>query len=74
MPPPPPQIRYDGDREETHGTKNKNRCQDDLGEGRAVEEHGRERRRHRERGHETSLGRRHHGFPSLVLSRDARLV
>ena len=35
----------------------------DLGEGRAVEEHGRERRRHREHGHEPSLGRRHHGLP-----------
>ena len=66
MLPLPPQIGYDGDREkerwnreETHGTKNKKSLSRgihpvDLGEGRAVEEHGHERRRHREHGHEPS--------------------
>jgi hypothetical protein len=36
----------------------------DLGEGRAVEEHGRERRRHREHRHEPPLRRRRHGSAS----------
>ena len=40
----------------------------DLGERRAVEEHGRERRRHREHRHETPLRRRGHGSCSASSS------
>uniref|UniRef100_A0A0A9DBK0 Uncharacterized protein n=1 Tax=Arundo donax TaxID=35708 RepID=A0A0A9DBK0_ARUDO len=38
-----------------------------LGEGRAVEEHGRERRRHREQRHQPALRRRSHGRLLLLL-------